>query len=118
MSSTDFRAFVGTLAPGHATGRIAEQHRPDDRHEHEGDHTEGPGGRADHLAGHFIRSTSVTHHTNTDQRFLPLKWAREGNCGLRITAPANAQLAPPGYYLLFILDDCGVPSMGRFIQLH
>lgn len=66
----------------------------------------------------FIRPTSVTHHTNTDQRYLPLKWEREGNCGLRATAPANAQLAPPGYYLLFILDDCGVPSVGKFVRLH
>lgn len=66
----------------------------------------------------FIRPTSVTHHTNTDQRYLPLKWQRDSHCGLRITAPANAQLAPPGCYMLFILDDCGVPSMGKFIQLH
>jgi hypothetical protein len=66
----------------------------------------------------FIRPTSVTHHTNTDQRYLPLRWKREGSCGLRIVAPANAQLAPPGYYLLFILDDCGVPSVGRFVRLE
>jgi hypothetical protein len=65
----------------------------------------------------FIRATSVTHHTNTDQRYLSLKWARAGHCGLRITAPPNAQLAPPGYYLLFILDDCGVPSVAKFIHL-
>jgi hypothetical protein len=72
--------------------------------------------RIDRVA--LIRPTSVTHHTNTDQRYLPLRWEREGNCSLRIGAPANAQLAPPGYYLLFILDDCGVPSVGRFIRLE
>jgi len=66
----------------------------------------------------FIRPTSVTHHTNTDQRYLALKWQRDGHCGLRITAPINAQLAPPGYYLLFILDDCGVPSVGKFVRLE
>lgn len=66
----------------------------------------------------FIRPTSVTHHTNSDQRYLPLRWEREGTRGLRIVAPANAQLAPPGYYLLFILDDCGVPSVGRFMRLE
>ena len=65
----------------------------------------------------FIRPSSITHHTNTDQRYLPLKWRREGHCGLRVTAPANAQLAPPGYYLFFILDDCGVPSIARFVRL-
>jgi hypothetical protein len=72
--------------------------------------------RIDRIA--FIRPTSVTHHTNTDQRYLTLKWQRDGHCGLRITAPPNARLAPPGYYLLFILDDCGVPSVGKFIQLQ
>jgi hypothetical protein len=66
----------------------------------------------------LIRPTVVTHHTNPDQRYLPLKWRRDGHCELCITAPANAQLAPPGHYLLFILDDCGVPSVGKFIQLH
>ena len=66
----------------------------------------------------FVRPTSVTHHTNTDQRYIPLKWHREGKCGLRIVAPASAQIAPPGYYLLFILDDCGVPSVGRFVRLE
>jgi hypothetical protein len=65
----------------------------------------------------LIRPSSITHHTNTDQRYLPLKWTRDGHCGLRITAPAHGQIAPPGYYLLFILDDCGVPSVARFVRL-
>jgi hypothetical protein len=66
----------------------------------------------------LIRPTSVTHHTNTDQRYLTLTWKHEGTCGLLATAPPNAQLAPPGYYLLFILDDCGVPSVGQFVRLE
>jgi hypothetical protein len=65
----------------------------------------------------FIRPSSVTHHTNTDQRYLPLKWHRDGHCGLRATAPPNANIAPPGYYMLFILDDCGVPSVARLVRL-
>lgn len=66
----------------------------------------------------LIRPTVVTHHTNPDQRYLPLKWRRDGHCGLRITAPPNSCLAPPGYYLLFVLDDCGVPSVGKFVLLQ
>jgi hypothetical protein len=65
-----------------------------------------------------IRMSSVTHHTNTDQRYLALEFHRQGNCDLRVTAPANAKLAPPGYYLLFLLDDCGVPSVGRIVCFH
>jgi hypothetical protein len=62
--------------------------------------------------------SAVTHHTNTDQRCLSLEFHRQGNCDLRVTAPANANLALPGYYLLFVLDDCGIPSVGRIICFH
>lgn len=65
----------------------------------------------------LIRASTITHHTNTDQRFLALAWHRDGRCGLRVTAPANANLAPPGYYLLFLIDDSDVPSIARFVQL-
>jgi hypothetical protein len=71
--------------------------------------------RIDQVA--LVRCTTVTHHTNTDQRCLPLAWQRHGHCDLRVTSPANANLAPPGYYLLFLLDDCGVPSVGRFVRI-
>ena len=66
----------------------------------------------------LIRLSTITHHTNSDQRYLPLEFHRQGNCDLRVTAPANANLAPPGYYLLFVLDDCGVPSVGRIVCFH
>lgn len=69
--------------------------------------------RIDRVA--LVRCTTTTHHTNTDQRYLRLDWHRQGHCELRVTSPTNAKVAPPGYYLLFLLDDCGVPSIGRFI---
>ncbi len=65
----------------------------------------------------FMRPSSITHHTNTDQRYLPLPWNQKSNCELRVTAPSNPSEAPPGYYLLFLLDDCGVPSVARFVCL-
>jgi hypothetical protein len=65
----------------------------------------------------LVRMSSITHHTNTDQRYLPLEFQRQGRCDLGVTAPANASLAPPGYYLLFVLDDCGVPSVGRALRI-
>jgi hypothetical protein len=36
---------------------------------------------------------------------------------LDVAAPPNAYLAPPGWYLLFILDSNRVPSEGRWIRL-
>jgi hypothetical protein len=36
---------------------------------------------------------------------------------LNLTAPPNSNIAPPGYYLLFVLNSAGVPSVGQFVQL-
>jgi hypothetical protein len=34
-----------------------------------------------------------------------------------ITTPANANLAPPGHYMLFIVNGNGVPSVGSIVQI-
>jgi hypothetical protein len=36
---------------------------------------------------------------------------------LTVNAPPNSNLAPPGYYLLFVLNRAGVPSIARFVQV-
>lgn len=64
----------------------------------------------------LIRPGSVTHTFDRDQRFLELTF-RQTSGGLSIDAPANANLAPPGYYMLFILNGNGVPSVARFVRL-
>jgi hypothetical protein len=38
--------------------------------------------------------------------------------GLSVTAPVNGNLAPPGYYMLFILNTNGVPSIAPFVQIQ
>ena len=65
----------------------------------------------------LIRLGSVTHTFNTDQRFLPLTFSAT-NGQLTVHAPANSNLAPPGYYMLFILDGNGVPSTAAIMQIH
>jgi hypothetical protein len=35
---------------------------------------------------------------------------------LTVQAPANANLAPPGYYMLFIVNGNGVPSTAAWVQ--
>jgi hypothetical protein len=64
----------------------------------------------------LVRLGSVTHAFNQDQRFLPLAFQQVG-AELQVQAPANAALAPPGYYMLFILDSDGVPSVASFVRL-
>ncbi len=64
----------------------------------------------------FIRTGSVTHAFNQDQRFLPLTFQQTAG-GLTVQAPANANLAPPGHYLLFIVDANGVPSVAKIVRI-
>jgi hypothetical protein len=58
---------------------------------------------------HLVKLGSVTHSMNQDQRLIPLSFRREGNA-LRISGPATRNIAPPGHYMLFILNNDGVPS--------
>jgi NADPH-dependent ferric siderophore reductase len=51
-----------------------------------------------------------------EQRFLELAFTREGNT-LTVRAPANANLATPGRYMLFVIDAQGVPSVARLVSI-
>ena len=64
----------------------------------------------------LIRLSAVTHSFNQDQRINRLSFSiASGN--LNITAPANGNLAPPGPYMLFILNGSGVPSVAQIVSL-
>ena len=65
----------------------------------------------------LVRLSSVTHSFNTNQRinFLDCEFLRDGVVNL--TAPPNANVCPPGHYLLFLLSDRGVPSVAIFVQI-
>jgi hypothetical protein len=65
----------------------------------------------------FIRLGAVTHAFDQGQRFQRLRFDAEAT-GLTVTAPSQPNRAPPGYYLVFILNGDDVPSVGRIIQLH
>ena len=67
----------------------------------------------------LIRAGSVTHSFNGGQRFVPLDIvSRVGTTlNVRLSPPADASLAPPGDYMLFVVDTSGVPSVARFVQV-
>lgn len=65
----------------------------------------------------LIRLPSVTHSFDENQRFNSLPDPVIVNGGLNVTAPAGPNLAPPGHYMLFILDRSGVPSVAKIIQI-
>ena len=59
---------------------------------------------------------SVTHSLDMDQHFTTLSFSASGNT-LTVQAPANGNIAPPGYYMLFIVNSAGVPSVATMIRL-
>jgi hypothetical protein len=57
-----------------------------------------------------------THQSDMDQHFVPLSFS-QGAGGLNVQIPASAATAPPGNYMLFILNSSGVPSVASFINI-
>jgi fibronectin type 3 domain-containing protein len=64
----------------------------------------------------LIRTPSVTHAFDQDQRFMRLGFTAQSG-SLSVTAPANGRLAPPGEYMLFLVDTNGVPSVASIMQV-
>jgi len=66
----------------------------------------------------LIRLASSTHAFDMGQRLNTLAYqaAADGQ-SLTLTPPAAGRIAPPGPYLLFILNDKGVPSVAQTILL-
>ena len=72
----------------------------------------------------LIRPGSATHAFDMEQRLIglcgpaPQPPCNDNGTGtLTLTSPPNDSIAPPGYYMLFLLDSAGVPSIAQFIQL-
>ena len=65
----------------------------------------------------LISPASVTHHTDAGQRYIKIPIVSRTAGSLTVTAPANGNIAPPGYYMLFIVDSSGIPSVAKFIRM-
>ncbi len=70
----------------------------------------------------LIRPGSTTHADDMEQRLIGLCGPSpqppcSGGGTLGLATPPNGNVAPPGYYLLFLLDAAGVPSKAAFLQL-
>jgi hypothetical protein len=64
----------------------------------------------------FIRPGADTHGFDMEQRYVGLQFTA-GSGALTVTAPPNSNIAPPGYYMLFLVNTSGVPSVATFVQL-
>jgi hypothetical protein len=65
----------------------------------------------------LLRAGAVTHSFNMDQRHVGLAITARTATQLTVTSPPNGKVAPPGYYMLFLVDSSGVPSVSKFLRL-
>jgi hypothetical protein len=65
----------------------------------------------------FIRLSSVTHALDQGARFVPLGFSLVPG-GLSVVIPGSRITAPPGPYMLFLVNPNGVPSVARVMLLQ
>jgi len=66
----------------------------------------------------LIRVSSTTHNNNMDQRCLFLDILEKSDNAIKLQSPKDGTWAPPGYYMLFTVDEKGIPSVGEFVRLN
>ena len=64
----------------------------------------------------LMRAGAPTHAFDMEQRLVGLSFTA-GSGVLNVSAPPNGNIAPQGYYMLFLLNTSGVPSVAQFVQL-
>ena len=65
----------------------------------------------------WIRLSSVTHAFNQNQRMNRLTFSAASSSSLSVIAPPSGNYAPPGHYMLVIVNGNGVPSEGKIIRI-
>ena len=60
---------------------------------------------------------ATTHGNDMNQRHVELQVTAADAAGLSLAAPPGPAVAPPGWYMLFVLDAAGTPSVATWIQL-
>lgn len=64
----------------------------------------------------LIRPAAVTHSSDPNQRFVELPMTVSGNT-IDLNVTSNPNLAPPGWYMLFVHNANGVPSTAKWVKL-
>jgi Domain of unknown function (DUF1929) len=64
----------------------------------------------------LMKAGSVTHSFDMDQRYVGLSFTSASG-SLTVTGPRNSNIAPPGYYMLFLVNQAGTPSLASWVQV-
>jgi hypothetical protein len=65
----------------------------------------------------LVRLMTTTHHYEANQRFVWLQILQRNTNNVVVKAPVNSRIAPPGYYMLHILNSSQVPSIAQIIKI-
>jgi hypothetical protein len=65
----------------------------------------------------LVSMPASTHAYNQNQRFERLEFEQIPG-GLRVQAPDDPTLVPPGLYMLFVIDASGVPSVAKIVRVE
>ena len=65
----------------------------------------------------LVRLGAPTHSEDQGQRYVPLSFSTSGTT-ITAVSPATSNIAPAGYYMLFVTDSAGVPSVAKIIKLQ
>jgi hypothetical protein len=68
-------------------------------------------------AVNLVSLSADTHQADMDQHFVPLSFTA-GSGSLAVQAPSSSALAPPGYYMLFVVNGAGVPSVAAIVRMN
>jgi hypothetical protein len=66
----------------------------------------------------LIRNCVTTHSFDTGQRLIDLEIAAQGNGIIKASLTDNPNIAPPGWYMLFIVSNVGVPSVAQWVHVN
>jgi hypothetical protein len=64
----------------------------------------------------LVRPGAVTHSSDSNQRLVDLPFTTTAN-GVSVSVTGEPNLAPPGWYMLFVVDADGVPSVASWVHL-
>ena len=67
---------------------------------------------------HLIKPMATTHSWDSSQRLINIPFSCEEVCHLHACTPENNNLVPPGWYMLFIVNNQDIPSVAKWVHLE
>lgn len=65
----------------------------------------------------LVRLMNSTHHYDPNMRFVWLQVIKKESAAVLAAAPLNPRIAPPGHYMIHVLNSKGIPSAAQIIQI-